>query len=289
MGVCDPRVALGLASEASTRLIEFYYIIIDFMINKDQKMVGQTMVLRPTPNGSRQRQRTNHMTNIDNDGIENTQNSERSDDTQAIEAAQASVDTDAEYEAAFAAELAMEESSTEDNASDDLTQDEMVDPALATDWQAGPVDSDVDIAAIEAGETPVTASVVKAKDDTKDKAPPAHLAFMAAVEAHARALGLNVIEQSGFFKISAPTGHRIDVAKQPKGVSRIDTTLPRSALVVNGRDISLPLAKTNGRITCHLVPTVEAAVAACTVLAAYTDHLPAARKPQRRTSVQKPA
>lgn len=118
--------------------------------------------------------------------------------------------------------------------------------------------------------------------EKKEKAPAAYLAFMAAVAA-AEDLGLNVKEQKGFFQVWSAGGHKIYVGKSSKERVRIDTTLPRSALIINGRDISLPLAKPNGRIVCHVDPTVEALKEALMVLASYSDKIRPARKPAPKT------
>jgi len=122
---------------------------------------------------------------------------------------------------------------------------------------------------------------------TKDKAEPAYLAFVAATNAHAALLGVSVKEQKGFFQYSsAVNGHKLYVAKQGKGVSRVDTTLPRTALTVNGRDISLPLSKPNGRVTCHIDPSVESVNAALEVLASFSDKIPAPKKPSVKESLE---
>jgi hypothetical protein len=116
----------------------------------------------------------------------------------------------------------------------------------------------------------------------KEKAAPAYAAFITAVHKHLSAVGvsLDFKEQKGFFQFgSKATGHRLYVAKQGRGVTRVDTTLPRTALVVNGKDISLPLTKPNGRVACHVDPSVESVNAALEVLASYQDKISAPKKP----------
>lgn len=116
----------------------------------------------------------------------------------------------------------------------------------------------------------------------KAKPAPAYEAFVAAVKAHGVALGLAVKEQKGFFQFRKPaTDQRLYIAKQGRGVTRIDTTLPRAALVVNGKDISLPLTKDNGKIECHVDPTVESVTAALTILAGYEAKVRAAKTPTK--------
>lgn len=125
-------------------------------------------------------------------------------------------------------------------------------------------------------DVPVATNVETTTEKTAEKkvtpkAPPAYEAFITACQAHAQALGLSVKEQRGFYQFAAvATGHRLYVAKQGRGVTRIDTTLPRKVLAVNGRDISLPLVKPIGRIACHIDPTVESVTAALEILAAHT-------------------
>lgn len=144
-----------------------------------------------------------------------------------------------------------------------------------------------DIEAIEASENnPVVEAEVENDSESKAKVKkvktpttPAYASFIAAVEAHARSLGLNVKEQTSYFQFVATTGHKIYVEKSlKKGVTRVDTSLPRTALIVNGRDISLPLSKSNGRISCHIDPSVESVKQALEVLASYGDKIPAPKK-----------
>lgn len=162
---------------------------------------------------------------------------------------------DDKYEAEFAAALAEE-----------VQMDAQI------ELQAGTEDAQV-IA------EPVVQADVSTKESKKEPAgPPAYEAFMAAVSAHAKALGLDVKEQKHFFQIFAGTGHKLYVAKDKKSVNRVDTTLPRTALVVNGRDISLPLDTPNGRIACHIDPTVESVLTALDVMANFKDKIPAPRK-----------
>lgn len=118
--------------------------------------------------------------------------------------------------------------------------------------------------------------------EQKEKAPPAYLSFMAAAEAHAKALGLQTKEQKGFFQIwNATTGHKLYVAKQSKGVTRIDTTLPAEQLP----DISYGLEKPNGRIACHVTATTENVVAALDVLASYSEKLPSPKRQAKAEAV----
>lgn len=115
-----------------------------------------------------------------------------------------------------------------------------------------------------------------------DKLKPAYEAFVAAVKAHAIALGLAVKEQKGFFQFRRPaTDQRLYIAKQGRGVTRIDTTLPRSVLTVNGKDISLPLTKEIGKIECHVDPTVESVTEALTILAGYDVKVRSAKAPAK--------
>lgn len=119
----------------------------------------------------------------------------------------------------------------------------------------------------------------------KLKPAPAYEAFVAAVKAHGIALGLAVKEQKGFFQFRRPaTNQRLYIAKQGRGVTRIDTTLPRSVLTVNGRDISLPLTKENGKIECHVDPTVESVTEALTILAGYDVKVRSAKAPVKQGS-----
>lgn len=150
-------------------------------------------------------------------------------------------------------------------ATDDLepTEDELA--AMAGD------DSEEEAKAVTVAPTPQA-------DKPAPKGPPAYEAFVSACEAHARALGLSVKEQKGFYQFAASTGHRLYVAKQGRGVTRIDTTLPRQVLAVNGRDISLPLSKPNGRVACHIDPTVESVNAALEILASYQAKIDPPRK-----------
>lgn len=103
----------------------------------------------------------------------------------------------------------------------------------------------------------------------------AHLAFVAAAQAHAEALGLQSKDQKGFFQFfNGTTGHKLYVAKQTKGVTRIDTTLPMDQLGA----IALPLDKPNGRIQCHVLATQEAVSTALDLLASYGEKIPSPRK-----------
>lgn len=82
----------------------------------------------------------------------------------------------------------------------------------------------------------------------KEKQAPAYLAFIAALQTKAEALGLSVKEQKGYFQFkNLATGHRMVVAKQGKAVTRIDTTLE-----VLGQDGTYALEVPNGRIACHI-------------------------------------
>lgn len=132
-----------------------------------------------------------------------------------------------------------------------------------------------------AAQTEGKADVVTDAGGDKPKAA-AYESFIAAIKAHGEALGLTVRDQKGFVKFLAPTtDQRLYVAKQPRGVTRIDTTLPRTALIVNGRDISLPLSKENGKIECHIDPTIESVNAALTVLASFQAKVRAAKAPTK--------
>ncbi len=118
--------------------------------------------------------------------------------------------------------------------------------------------------------------------EVKEKPVPAHLAFVAAAQAHAQALGLAMKDQKGFFQISnAVTGNKLYIAKQGKAVTRIDTTLPVEKL----EGIALPLDKPNGRITCHVQPTLEAVTLAIDLLATYEGKIPAPKKAAKAETV----
>ncbi len=82
---------------------------------------------------------------------------------------------------------------------------------------------------------------------------PAWEAYSAAITAHAISLGLEVKDQKGFIKYSNnKTGHKMYVAKQSKGVTRVETTLP-----ILGQDGTHALTKPNGRITCTVDPDLS--------------------------------
>jgi hypothetical protein len=120
----------------------------------------------------------------------------------------------------------------------------------------------------------------------KEKAPAAWLSFVAAVEAHANALGLSTKDQKSFFQVfNATTSHKLYVAKQDRGVKRIDTTLPMSAL----GSIAYDLEKPNGRIACHVLPTAEAVTEALNVLATFGDKIPAPKSSGSKKSAETPA
>lgn len=119
---------------------------------------------------------------------------------------------------------------------------------------------------------------------TKVRAVPAYEAFVAACRAHGEALGLQVKEQKGFFQfINATTGHKLYVAKQGRSVTRIDTTLPMSALP----GISLKLEKPNGRIACHVQADVDAAQLALDTLATYGEKIPAPKRQAKAEAASK--
>lgn len=125
----------------------------------------------------------------------------------------------------------------------------------------------------ETEEQTLEAAAESAEEQEQKKAA-AHLAFIAAAEAHAKALGLQTADQKGYFKVwNAETGHKLYVAKQARGVTRIDTTLPPTEL----SGMTLPLEKPNGRITCHVAP--ESVTAALDKLATYNDKIPSPKKP----------
>lgn len=94
------------------------------------------------------------------------------------------------------------------------------------------------------------ALAAEAEAETKT---PAWVDFIAALDAHAQALGLQVQEQKGFTKfINGETGHKVYVAKQGRAVKRVDTTLP-----ILGQDGTYPLSKANGKIECHVVADLD--------------------------------
>lgn len=118
------------------------------------------------------------------------------------------------------------------------------------------------------------------KKEVKEKAPAAHLAFVAAAKAHAEALGLSTKDQSQFFQVFNPnTGMKLYISKSDKAVTRIDTTLPAAALP----GISYDLDKPNGRIECHVNPDLAAMETALSVLASYTEKLRAPKKAQKQS------
>ena len=132
----------------------------------------------------------------------------------------------------------------------------------------------------DAGES--TEGAIEEVEAPKEKAVPAHLAFVAASKAHADLLGLSQKDQKGFFQVwNATTGHKLYIAKQGRSVTRIDTTLPMSAL----DGICLPLDKPNGRIACHVQPTTEAVALALEVLASYSDKIPSPKRPAKADAV----
>ncbi len=180
---------------------------------------------------------------------------------------------------------------TEAVASGEASEDEAV-QGLLSDIDSGDLEmtqEEHDALMQDATGTEVTGTELK--DETtgssEPKSPPAYQAFIAAVQAHVTALGLDlqVKEQKGFFQFgSSSTGHRLYVAKQGRGVTRVDTTLPRTALTVNGRDISIPLTKPNGRVACHIDPSVESVAAALEVLASFEHKIGAPRKPASKAA-----
>ena len=253
------------------------------------------MVLCPTPDDSKAREEDNPMSN---DIIENTESTETiitnqethvlTDDTELQEGeaqemagehykgdvndeALRQATEDAAYEEAFAAELEAESRAIDQGTS---TEDEAVANLMAT------IDAH-DEGVILGTQAEMLPDVKPTKTKTVEpKGPPAYEAFVAAVGAHAKALGLSVKEQKSFFQFWAPSGHKLYIEKAlKKGVSRIDTSLPRTALVVNGKDISLPLSKPNGRIACHVDPSIESVKQALEVLATFESKIPAPKKP----------
>lgn len=122
-----------------------------------------------------------------------------------------------------------------------------------------------------------------AEDVKKDKGPPAYEAFVAALKSHSEALGLTSKEQKSFFQFTnIATGHKLYVAKGSRGVNRIDTTLPEEQLP----GICLKLEKENGRIACHVQPSVEAVQMALDVLSSFGEKL---RAPKRAPKAADPA
>jgi len=96
------------------------------------------------------------------------------------------------------------------------------------------------------GENTAEGTEPKAK---KEKAPPAHLAFIEAVKVHASALGLGYKDQAGFAQFyEAETGQKLYIAKQGKQVKRVDTTLPLIGVIEGAYDLDAP----NGKIACHI-------------------------------------
>ncbi len=152
-----------------------------------------------------------------------------------------------------------------ENNSESIESTENTETELMTEGQ-----QQVEGEQMEAGASEETAET--SSEEKKEKAPPAWLAFVAAVEAHAKALGLETKDQKSFFQVSnATTSHKLYVAKQDRGVKRIDTTLPMSALGALAYDLSKP----NGRIACHVVATPEAVTQALDILASFGDKIPA--------------
>jgi hypothetical protein len=121
---------------------------------------------------------------------------------------------------------------------ENMTDDTTIENTESTETQTEAQDAEGEQLAAEAAE--------------EEKAP-AWIQFTAALNAHASALGLQVMEQKGFTKyINAETGHKLYVAKQGRAVKRVDTTLP-----ILGQDGTYPLSKPNGKIECHVVAELE--------------------------------
>lgn len=221
------------------------------------------------------------MMNIDNSGIENTQ----SDDTTSVEIeateTESAIQADADYEAAFEAELKAEGLAQElDGELEAGEAEDMVGEHYRGDADAEALEAVLDTAEDAPEAVEVQAEAAEDTAVKEPKGPPAYVSFIAAVEAHAKALGLTVKEQKSYFQYLAASGHKMYIEKAlKKGVSRIDTSLPRAALIVNGKDISLPLAKPNGRIACHIDPSIESVKQALAILATYEDKIPAPKKP----------
>jgi pantoate kinase len=132
-------------------------------------------------------------------------------------------------------------------------------------------------------EDELSADSESAPNEVQAKPTPAYEAFLEALKSHAAALGLSQKDQKGFFQFAnAATGHKLYIAKQSKGVTRIDTTLPLAVL----GEVAYDLEKPNGRISCHVQPTVEAVSMALDTLASYSEKIPA---PKRQPKAETPA
>jgi hypothetical protein len=111
----------------------------------------------------------------------------------------------------------------------------------------------------------------------KEKGAPAYLAFIAALENKAQALGLSVKEQKGYFQFkNLATGHRMVVAKQGKAVTRIDTTLE-----VLGQEGTYALDVPNGRIACHIEAVPETVAFYLEMLASGDEKLRAPKREKK--------
>ncbi len=141
----------------------------------------------------------------------------------------------------------------EDQSEQELDEEETDDESETME-----ADSDSDDEESEDGEEevlsadPVEGEAVeeKAKKPAAPKGPPAHEAFIAAIKAHASALGLGYKDQKGFAQFfNAETGHKLYVAKQGRAVTRVETTLP-----ILGQEGTHKLEKPNGKITCTIDP-----------------------------------
>lgn len=122
--------------------------------------------------------------------------------------------------------------------------------------------------------------------DGEKKAAPAYQVFMTALQAHVEALGLSIKEQKGFIQfMNQTTGHKLYLAKGGREVKRVDTTLPKDQL----EGLWLPLENDNGRITCHIEPTVDAVALALEVLAKFDGKIPAPKRSKKADKAESSA
>jgi hypothetical protein len=169
----------------------------------------------------------------------------------------------------------------ETNFSDETADDTELE-ASTSEEDEQKVDGENDLQATELNDD-APAQNEKAPKVPKEKAPPAHLAFIAAVKAHAETLGLGYKDQKGFAQFfNAESGHKIYVAKQGKAITRIDTTLP-----VLGQTGTYELVAPVGRITCHIDPDMNVVEGFLAMLADNaTGKIPAPKKAAKAATAE---
>lgn len=142
----------------------------------------------------------------------------------------------------------------------DATENETMNTTENETMSASEITTDEPAAEHLDAEEAATEEQLSAEADQKT---PAWVDFIAALDAHAQALGLSVKEQKGFTKFfNSETGHKVYVAKQGREVKRVDTTLP-----ILGQDGTYDLSKPNGKIACHVVANLETVTKVLTQLA----------------------